>query len=232
MSGFASAEGYFGVRIRKSYATKVGFVVELRFELGQHFRDADLIRSFITYFGSGSVYEESNKNFIKYHVYNFDHLYYIIIPFFRRYPIRGIKYKDFMDFCKISEIIKNKNHLNNVGINEIIEIRNSMNNKRIQFEEDDLPSRRDKLDILFMYNRDRSILFYYTNNVKEFSEYLKIYKFTLLRHLTNGTYYLNKYFFSAEFCLSSTLIFKNLSLPELNLMLTKDREKFIRKIKD
>ena len=82
-----------------------------------------------------------------------------------------------------------------------------------------------------MYNRDRTILYHFTDNVKEFSEYLKIYKSTLYAHLTKGTYYLNKYSFSEELS-DNVLNFHNLSLPELNLMLTKDREKFIRKIKD
>jgi hypothetical protein len=51
---------------------------------------------------------------------------------------------------------------------------------------------------------------------------------TLLKHLTNGTYYLGKYLFSKELS-DNVLKWKNLSLSELNLMLTKDRENFIRK---
>ena len=77
---------------------------------------------------------------------------------------------------------------------------------------------------LYMYNRDKTILYHFTEDVKEFSEYLRIYKANLNKHLTNGTYYLGKYSFSEELS-SNVLKFKNLSLPELNLMLTKDREK-------
>jgi hypothetical protein len=75
-----------------------------------------------------------------------------------------------------------------------------------------------------MYNRDKTILYYYTENVKEFSEYLKIHKSTLFKHLTKGTYYLGKYHFSRELS-NNVLKFMNLSLPELNSRLVKDREK-------
>jgi hypothetical protein len=51
---------------------------------------------------------------------------------------------------------------------------------------------------LYMYNRDKTVLYHYTKDVKKFSEYLKIYKLTLSKHLTNGTYYLGKYLFSKE----------------------------------
>lgn len=80
-----------------------------------------------------------------------------------------------------------------------------------------------------MYNRDKTILYYSTENVKEFSEYLKIHKSTLFKHLTKGTYYLKKYHLSWELS-NNVLKFMNLSLPELNSRLMKDREKFRRKV--
>jgi hypothetical protein len=51
----------------------------------------------------------------------------IIIPFFEKYPIQGIKSSDFPDFKKVAEILKNKEHLTSEGFNKIIEIKVGMN---------------------------------------------------------------------------------------------------------
>lgn len=128
--------------------------------------------------------------------------------------------------------MKEGKHLTKEGLDQILKIKAGMNRGRKLEKAEPLDSlNHGRRNVLFMYNRDRTILYHFTDNVKEFSEYLKIYKSTLYAHLTKGTYYLNKYSFSEELS-DNVLNFHNLSLPELNLMLTKDREKFRRKIKD
>lgn len=117
-------------------------------------------------------------------------------------------------------------HLTTEGFSQILRIRNSMNKGRTHVEDDTI----EDDSTFYMYNRDKTVLYYYTKDVKKFSEYLKIYKLTLLKHLTNETYYLGKYLFSKELS-NNVLKWKNLSLSELNLMLTKDREKFTKKVK-
>lgn len=62
-----------------------------------------------------------------------------------------------------------------------------------------------------MYNRDKYILYHSTNDVKEFSEFLKIQEFTLYKHITKGSYYMRKYYFSNELS-GNVFKFKNLSL--------------------
>ena len=54
-----------------------------------------------------------------------------IIPFFIKYKIGGVKERDFLDFCRASDIIKAKGHLTPEGLKEISEIRGGMNRKRI-----------------------------------------------------------------------------------------------------
>jgi len=80
---------------------------------------------------------------------------------------------------------------------------------------------------IYMYNRDKTILYYCIINVKEFLDRLNIYFITFNKHLQNSTYYLGKYLFTREYVLESK--FKNMSLHELALMLKKDRVKFKRK---
>ena len=51
----------------------------------------------------------------------------IIIPFLKKYKIKGIKYKDFADLCKVAELIKQKKHLTAEGLDQIKQIKAGMN---------------------------------------------------------------------------------------------------------
>jgi hypothetical protein len=52
------------------------------------------------------------------------------LPFFRKYPIFGIKAQDFEDWAKVAEMIKTKAHLNNEVLDQIRKIRAGMNKSR------------------------------------------------------------------------------------------------------
>jgi len=53
-----------------------------------------------------------------------------IIPFFSKYPIEGVKAKDFDDFCKVAELMKSKVHLTSDGLEQIRKIKSGMNRGR------------------------------------------------------------------------------------------------------
>jgi hypothetical protein len=77
---------------------------------------------------------------------------------------------------------------------------------------------------LYMYNRDKSILYYSSTQQKDFIINLNIAHFTFNKHLKNGTYYLGKYLFTIEPVLTAKV--KDISLLDLALMLEKDRVKY------
>jgi hypothetical protein len=79
---------------------------------------------------------------------------------------------------------------------------------------------------LFMYNRDKSILYYYTTQQKDFISKLSVSHSTFTKHLTKGTYYLGKYLFTRE---NNNRAKQSLmTLPEIALMLKRDRVKYNR----
>lgn len=101
------------------------------FQITQHSRDADLMKSLIYYFNSGRYAPRSNKDFCDFLVTTFSDIHYKIIPFLKKYEIEGGKANDFADFCKIAEIIKAKSHLTPEGLDEILKIKDGMNRKRL-----------------------------------------------------------------------------------------------------
>ena len=79
---------------------------------------------------------------------------------------------------------------------------------------------------LYLYNRDRSILYYYTLQQKDFISKLNIDHTTFTKHLTKGSYYLGKYLFLRERI--DTAKVTEMTLPEIAIMLQQDRVKFNR----
>lgn len=77
---------------------------------------------------------------------------------------------------------------------------------------------------LYMYNRDKSILYYYAVQQKDFITKLNISHFTFTKHLTNGSYYLGKYLFLRERIDTAKII--EMTLPEIAIMLQNDRVNF------
>jgi len=64
-------------------------------------------------------------------VTKFSSVFDMVIPFFKLYPIYGVKAMDFLDFCKIASIMKEKKHLTVNGLIEIELIKEGMNTKRV-----------------------------------------------------------------------------------------------------
>jgi LAGLIDADG endonuclease len=83
------------------------------------------MKSFLNYLDCGIISEHNQIVIFK--VSKFSDIDNKIIPFFIKYPIIGIKYKDFLDFCKVKEFMKNKEHLTLNGLEEIKEIKSLMN---------------------------------------------------------------------------------------------------------
>jgi hypothetical protein len=128
LAGFASAEGCFFVGIHKSSTIKIKVNVQLEFNLTQHSRDDLLIKSFIEYLNCGKAYK--NNNVSNYRISKFSDLSQKIIPFFKKYPLVGIKSKDFEDFCIVVEMMKEKKHLTSEGLEQIRKVKAGMNTQR------------------------------------------------------------------------------------------------------
>lgn len=87
------------------------------------------VKSLVDYFGFGKAYTYQNNTEFKFQslVDNFEK----VIPFFKNYPILGVKSLDFADWCKVATFINNKAHLTKEGFNNIRQIKAGMNKSRI-----------------------------------------------------------------------------------------------------
>ena len=132
ITGFVNGEGTFDVKIYTSQ-NKVGQAVQLRFRISQHERDRELIELLIQYLECGQIEEHSKHPAVAIVVSKFADNAGIIIPFFKQYPLIGVKRLDFQDWCSISNLIVKGSNLTYEGLNTIRLIKEGMNNSRKDF---------------------------------------------------------------------------------------------------
>ena len=116
------------MEILKSSTYNIGFQVILKFSISQHTRDLELLKKFIDFLGGGSI--KKHKSTHEFVLVKLAIITENIIPLFNKYPIYGEKSKDFLDFCKVLEMIKFKKHLTKEGLEEIRLIKAGMNTGR------------------------------------------------------------------------------------------------------
>ena len=137
--GLCEAEACFDTTIQKSETTKSGFSVNIRFRLSCHKRDIVLLHMIKTYLNCGIISKIDLKDCLEYSVSDQNSISNIIIPFFNKYPLRGTKLLDYLDWVNCFEIVKNKEHLTSKGLNKIRQIKISLNTGRV-FNNDALGS--------------------------------------------------------------------------------------------
>ena len=126
--GFVEGEGSFMVIIQESKSKKTTDNIGLRFVITQHSKDSVLLNNISNYLGCGKSY--CSRNEVSLTVSTFSDINKII-SLFNKYPLLCTKKEDFLDFCKVAELIKSKDHLTKQGIENIKRIKSNMNSKRI-----------------------------------------------------------------------------------------------------
>ena len=129
LAGFTAGDGSFCVLVEKDSRYRSGYRSKLKFNICQNFKDKLLMERIASYLNCGMVVENSRGE-VNFNVHKFSHNYDIIIPFFDKYAINGVKAQDFKDWKYVALLIKNKAHLNKEGIDKIIHIKTNMNNAR------------------------------------------------------------------------------------------------------
>jgi hypothetical protein len=130
IAGFVTGEGNFDVRITEQSSNKIGYRVQLRFRISQHNRDIKLMECLINYLGSGKLYKYPKKPAVVLTIFKISDITKIIIPFFYKNPLLGIKLLDYQDWRKIAKLINEGSHLTLERLNLIREISSKMNTGR------------------------------------------------------------------------------------------------------
>jgi len=139
VAGFSTGESNFFISVQKS-KNNSGLSVWLRFSIGQHSRDLQLLEGLVSFFGCGYVANYAQRSVSEFIVTKIDHVADIIIPFFAKHPIAGSKHSNYLDFKSASDIIKNKEHLNpdGKGLEKVLQLKSSISKAVNNHSERDL----------------------------------------------------------------------------------------------
>lgn len=116
-------------RYAQEAKSKKRYDISLRFTITQHNRDLFLLEGLINYLGCGRC--SLSRNEATFIVSKFSDISDKIIPLFNEYPLIGTKQANYLDFLKVVELIRAKDHLTKEGIEKIQIIKSNMNNKRL-----------------------------------------------------------------------------------------------------
>jgi len=130
LAGFVSGEGCFDINLKKSKTHKIGHQVILRISIKQHERDKDLMELITKYLNSGKIYRLDERPMVSLTIVKYSDITNLIIPFFKKYPVLGIKQNDFSDWCKIAKLMNDGSHLTIEGLKLIRTIKDGMNKGR------------------------------------------------------------------------------------------------------
>jgi hypothetical protein len=128
ISGFTIGEGSFQVVVRNP-----NHEILTRFSIHLHIRDLEVLKAISTYFTKFKTEKKVTltEKSAQLQISKFSDINNVIIPFFNKHPILGMKSLDFIDFKKVCDILKTKNHLTSTSVfNQIIEIKSGMNLNR------------------------------------------------------------------------------------------------------
>jgi hypothetical protein len=143
--GFVDGEGCFSIGFvrqsgglgRSGYRT--GYQVAHEFAVTQGAQSVSCLREIESFFGVGQViahkrYDNHREHLYRYVVRRRADLIDTIIPFFRRYPMRSSKQRNFEKFAKCVALIESGHHLSFEGLADIAEIAETMNRQKPRTE--------------------------------------------------------------------------------------------------
>jgi len=82
------------------------------------------------YLNSGKIYRLDERPMVSLTIVKYSDITNLIIPFFKKYPVLGIKQNDFSDWCKIAKLMNDGSHLTIEGLKLIRTIKDGMNKGR------------------------------------------------------------------------------------------------------
>ena len=127
ITGLTDAEGSFVCIVRKSAGHRLGWRVEVIFQIGLHKKDLELLKLIQAYFDGIGIIVTYSNDMCAFRVSSPKQILNKIIPHFDKYFLITQKQSDYLLFKKIVMLMERGEHLRVEGLQAIINIRASLN---------------------------------------------------------------------------------------------------------
>ncbi len=135
ITGFTEGEGCFAIIISRHATTKTKRDANLCFEIELRADDRPILELIQKRLRCGRIVDLKYDRYgwkphVKFVVRKQSDIFFKIIPFFRTYPLRGKKGKDFQIFCQAADLFRKREHISEQGIAKLLKLREFMNERR------------------------------------------------------------------------------------------------------
>ena len=117
--------------------SKSGFQVFPEFVVTQGAKSLTTLERLHSFFERGKIYENRRadnhrENLHRYCVRSINDIRSKIIPFFEQYELQTAKQQDFLAFCEIVRLMKDRSHLTDDGLQAIRELAAATNRRKLR----------------------------------------------------------------------------------------------------
>lgn len=127
LSGYTDGEGSFCVSFSPRRKLRVGLEVRPSFSVSQNSDRSEILNLFQQILGCGTIRPDRSDKTFKYETRNLSDLIESVIPFFKRFPLKSSKSRDFMLFAEVCSLIRQKKHQEKSELKRIIQLATQMN---------------------------------------------------------------------------------------------------------
>ena len=139
LSGYSDGEGSFCISFSLRSKLRIGIEVRPSYSVSQNGDRSEVLRLFQKTFDCGTIRPDRSDKTFKYETRNLSNLIDKVIPFFKRFPLKSSKRKDFELFTEVCLLMNKGEHLNKTGLKKIIRLATQMNTSGIRkYSERDL----------------------------------------------------------------------------------------------
>ena len=105
ITGIIDGEGTFTAIVKKSAGHRLGWRVDLVFQIGLHEKDLELLKSIQAYFGGVGVITKPHRNMCAFRVTSPEEISQKVLAHLDKYPLITKKYADYLLFKEITLIM-------------------------------------------------------------------------------------------------------------------------------
>jgi len=127
ISGFTQTDGGFHIEVTLNNEMKLGYRIQLIFNITQHEISKEVLEMIKHFFGKGTLQLDKRNNCWTFFMKGHGNANQIICPHFKNFPIYSAKWVSFFIFMRVLEMINNKEHLTKEGLAKIVILAWNMN---------------------------------------------------------------------------------------------------------
>lgn len=127
LSGYTDGEGSFCISFSLRSKLRIGIEVRPSFSVSQNKDRSEVLRLFQETLDCGTIRPDRSDQTFKFETRNLETLIEKVIPFFKRFPLKSSKNKDFELFSEVCLMMNKGKHLNKTGLKKIIRLATQMN---------------------------------------------------------------------------------------------------------